>query len=226
MAIHSCAIVFNPKSRPYGLSYADWSAEWCKWLLSIPRQKSPVLDATGKNAAQSQHGDVWFLAGTMGGLASRQCVVPAGRAILFPIVVKECSFAEDTDLKTEDELHARAKEDIDRTISLEADIDGIKLLRLEKYRIDSEAFSVTFPKHNIYNVRSGHTRAVCSGYWILLKPFSQGVHAIRFGATVYVPPGSVLYEMSTKYNRMDGSFFNTHTTYVITVKTSRQNHQM
>src|SRR6266496_2548805 len=88
--------VFEPSSK----TYAQWCAEWCEWLLSIPKGNNPVFDDTGQNSAHNQKGSVWFLAGTTGGHAHRKCIIPAGMGILFPIVEKECSFAEDKDLKT------------------------------------------------------------------------------------------------------------------------------
>ena len=174
--------VFEPGSKPYGKTYAEWSIHWCKWLLSIPKEINPVLDNTGENCAQKQNGSVWFLTGTIGGQARRKCTIPAGKGILFPIVVKECSFAEDKDLDTEAELCARTKEDMNNVIYMKTDIDGIKLKDLEKYRVSSKLFNITFPPSNIYDVEPGPTQGACNGYWILLRPLSVGTHTIYFSA--------------------------------------------
>ena len=55
--------------------------------------------------------NVWFLAGTFGNvnLIRRKCIVPLGKAIFFPILEKEDSFAEDVDLRSELELASRAE---------------------------------------------------------------------------------------------------------------------
>ena len=33
--------IFPIESKPYGLSYGDWSVRWWKWLLSIPKSDNP-----------------------------------------------------------------------------------------------------------------------------------------------------------------------------------------
>ncbi|MGB8036221.1 MAG: hypothetical protein WCF03_20590 [Nitrososphaeraceae archaeon] len=48
-----------------------------KRVLSIPRADNPAANPTGKNCAQKQGASVWFLAGTFGGSAKRQCTIPA-----------------------------------------------------------------------------------------------------------------------------------------------------
>lgn len=44
-----------------------------------------MCDETGRYAAQGQPDDVWFLVGTFGGEARRECSVPIGRSIFFPV---------------------------------------------------------------------------------------------------------------------------------------------
>jgi hypothetical protein len=78
--------VAPPDSLPGGLSYQQWSAEWWQWAYAIPASMNPIFDTTGVNCAVNQSGPVWFLAGTSGFTATRNCIVPAGKMILFPIV--------------------------------------------------------------------------------------------------------------------------------------------
>jgi hypothetical protein len=82
-------MVFPPNTKPYGKTFAEWSAEWIKWALTIPMRYNPAADTTGKNCAINQNGPVWFLAGISGGSAERTCVIPAGKAISFPVVLKD-----------------------------------------------------------------------------------------------------------------------------------------
>ena len=58
--------VFAVNSKPYGLSYAQWTANWWKWAMGIPTPNNPIPDKTGANCAQQQSGPVWFLAGSNG----------------------------------------------------------------------------------------------------------------------------------------------------------------
>lgn len=67
--------VFPVDSKPYGISYPDWTVRWWQWADSIPTPLNPASDKTGQNCAQSQSGPVWFLAGTFGGKAERPCSI-------------------------------------------------------------------------------------------------------------------------------------------------------
>src|SRR3546814_17576214 len=49
---------------------------------------------------QGEH-PVWFLAGTLGGIANRVCIIPEGKAILLPIIIDIQSFAEHPEFKSE-----------------------------------------------------------------------------------------------------------------------------
>ena len=68
-------------------SFKQLSAEWWQWALSIPTSENPQLDATGEDCVVGQRGEVWFLAGILGGgTATRTCSVPAGKSSFFPVV--------------------------------------------------------------------------------------------------------------------------------------------
>ena len=120
-----------------------------------------------------------FLVGTYGGSADRSFSIPECKSLLFPIINFTTSYAEEPALKTESELILRAKKDIDDITYKEASIDGIKLKNVDKYRIASQPFDMTFPENNVFGARPGPTRAVSDGYWIFLKPLSLGKHTIR-----------------------------------------------
>lgn len=144
--------------------------------LSIPKSQNPAIDETGKYCSINQDNEnVWFLTGTFGNIVpvNRKCTVPVGRGIFFPILVKEDSFQEDPDLKSEDDLKKRCRNATNRLVQMEAIIDGKKVDRLENYRVQSEVFDLTFPEDNVYNARPGLTRSVCDGYWLFVKPLSD-----------------------------------------------------
>ena len=53
--------------RAYGKTYAQWSAEWWKWVEGIPAAENPVLDPDGRFAGVNQpDAPMWFLAGNFG----------------------------------------------------------------------------------------------------------------------------------------------------------------
>jgi hypothetical protein len=171
--------VFTTDSKPYGMSYDEWTAKWWQWALSIPKDINPVGDETGKYCGQGQEGPVWFLAGTFGGSMERSCTIPAGKAILFSPINVECSYAEFPDLKTESDLRACAKSGQDLATETEVSIDGVKLQNLQNYRTQSPLFDLTLPKDNVFALPPSTTKAVSDGVWVFLKPLSPGNHEIH-----------------------------------------------
>jgi hypothetical protein len=53
--------VLPPLSKPYGMSYGQWSVRWWQWVFSLPANNNPILDTGDCSAGQS--GPVWFLGG-------------------------------------------------------------------------------------------------------------------------------------------------------------------
>jgi hypothetical protein len=185
--------VFPANSKPYGLTYGQWTAKWWQWGYSIPKNVNPAYDDTGKNCAQKQNGPVWFLAGTYGHPVNRKCDIPAGKAILFPILNSECSFAEFPNLKTPSELLTCARAIQDQVISLKASIDGIPISRLQEYRIQSPPFNFTLPQNNILGLPANvSTQATADGNWVFLKPLSSGSHKITFRGGIQQESASIL----------------------------------
>jgi hypothetical protein len=175
--------IYQRDEQPFGKSWEEWAELWCKWLLSIPKKNNPAVDKTGKSCSVNQNDkNVWYLTGTFGSDApvKRKCIIPAGKAIFLPILEKEDSLVEDTDLRTDSDLIKRCKDATDKVLNMEASIDGQWLENLKNYRVRSEVFDLTFPKYNIYNVPPGKTRSVCDGYWLFIKPLQIGKHYIYF----------------------------------------------
>jgi hypothetical protein len=173
--------VFPADFKPYSLTYSEWTAKWWQWGYSIPKDINPAYDDTGKNCAQQQNGPVWFLAGTYGHAVNRKCDIPAGKAILFPILNSECSFAEFPKLKTLSELRTCAKTIQDQVSSLKASVDGRLIPSLQGYRIQSPPFNFTLPRNNILGLSANvTTQAIADGNWVFLKPLSPGSHKITF----------------------------------------------
>ena len=176
--------LFSVDSKPYGLQYAEWTVRWWRWVLSIPKDRNPLIDSTGEHCAegQRQSGPVWFLAGTTGNIyrAERKCIIPTGKAILFPILVSQFSYAEVPSIKSNEELIATTAKDIDNWSLLEVIIDGLKLNGLQKYRVKFGPFDLSLPENNVWDITAGPTKAVSNGFWAFLKPLKDGSHTISF----------------------------------------------
>jgi hypothetical protein len=214
--IDSDTIMYLRKYHPFGKSWEKWTAIWCNWLLSIPKDKNPAADETGKNSSQNQvDANVWFLAGSFGNNipVRRKCTLPNSKA-------------EDLDLIYEEELAMRARNSMDRLICIQLIVDGKRLLNLSEYRVLSEFFDLTFPENNVYDVNFGNTRAVCDGYWAFLRPLPIGSHEIYFSAKVFLPKDhqvtkqikncSIYSSVADEINK--NSRFNIEVTYELTVE--------
>jgi hypothetical protein len=141
--------VFSPHSHPFGASYSQWAARWWQWAYSLPVPVNPLFDETGAQIASGQSGKVWFLAGVINvsGTAVRTGTIPAGKALLFPILNFEADnlcppINPPLDVAG---LRALAKSNIDLidpNTGLEADVDGRQIHNLKDFREQSPVFSV------------------------------------------------------------------------------------
>jgi len=180
------SVAFPPDSKPYQRTYGEWTAEWWKWFISIPIGNNPLNDPSGERCAvgQNQTGPVWFLVGSGGGKAERECTIPAGRAILMPAINVECSYAEDQSLRTEDDLRACAKSDQDLVTETTATLNGSVL---QVHRVRSPVFNFTVPADNVFAAPEGPTKAVSEGFWVFIKPLPPGQYELHAGGLLVDP---------------------------------------
>ena len=181
--------VLPPTALYAGKTYGQWSADWWKYVLAIPPERNPLNDETGARCAESQTGQVFFLVGTFtltpgpGGdvvaTASRsQCTVPVGKAMLIPILNGECSTVEGNGT-TESELRSCAKRQVDPAMNLAAEVDGVPIHNLQRYRAASPLFTFTLPQDNMLGAPAGSSPSVADGYYLLLSPLAAGTHRIH-----------------------------------------------
>jgi hypothetical protein len=176
---------FPPGSRPYGLTYGQWTVKWWQWLASISADKSPAADETGKFAGINQpHIPVWFLAGTLGGKSvNRKCVIPGGCSVLFPVINYEMNALEKPDLKSDQDLIKHVAEDQDDILNLECMIDS-QIPQIHRVRSDPVIFTIYFHTNNPFNITSATTtRATSDGYWVFIKRLEPGEHNLYFAGS-------------------------------------------
>ena len=176
--------VLPPDATAYGLNYGQWGAEWWSWAFSSSLADNPLVDTTGENCDTNQMGNVWFLAGFLdvfgeGGPVVRECKVPAGKALFFPIInTVFIGFSGDT----EEELRAAANAEIDGVSELEVRIDGEPLEDLWQYRAESPAFAIDLPPgailDELFGLSGTFEPTVTDGYWIMTAPLPPGEHEI------------------------------------------------
>ena len=199
------SVAYDPGSSPFGQSMAAWSQAWWAWALETPAANHPVL---GGPCSTNQRGDVFFLAGNFGGVESRTCVVPAGKALFFPITTFLCyPSPENPDEacstpSSAAELTACATETYDDASvpkTLEVTLDGEVIADPLTFRATTGVFDWTAPSadpadwlfdavgpipNNTCGIATGDRFGVSDGYWIMLRPLSTGVHTLRFASTV------------------------------------------
>jgi hypothetical protein len=175
---------FTSNSAPYGKSYGQWTVSWWQWALSTPKSMNPVVDGTGEYAGINQPvANVWFLAGKFGTESNdfprRQCKIPMGRAILFPVVNCEANPLEYPELKTNQEIIDYVSKDEDTIVKKECFLNGVEI-PVERVRSDPATFPLTISTDNAIGVKGGTTIAAADGYWVFLKPLPRGEYTLSF----------------------------------------------
>jgi hypothetical protein len=190
--------VLPPNSKPHGLSYGEWSARWWQWAFSLPTDAHPLFDTADCSAGQTGH--VWFLGASFSpsdgehgwtvAIATRDCTVPAGTALFFPIVNAEASTLEGNGT-SDAELRAAVQSFQDLATNMSAEVDGVAIRNLDAYRAQSPLYTFgPLPDHNIpqnwgLDAPAGTTSlSVADGVYVMLAPLSVGQHTIHFHAEV------------------------------------------
>lgn len=194
--------VFPPDSTPFGQSISAWSEDWWQWVMRTPASESAVL---GEDCGLHQSGDVFYLAGNFGGAETRNCVVPQGKALFFPILNAVCypgpDLSDCNQPLTEPQLRECASFDPSTELELTLTIDGHPVDDLVAHRATSGLFSWSAPDDpteyvfggagpvgpNTCGVPEGDRSGVSDGYWIMVKPLPPGPHLLRFAGRVVDP---------------------------------------
>jgi hypothetical protein len=177
--------IYPIDSKPYGISYGEWSIRWWQWFLSIPKENNPALDWTGANAYTDQiYHNVFFLCQTIEGVESipiRKITIPVDKAIFMPIINWISILGEDGN--TDKELKRVAQHRMDVIGPLQLTINEITINKgLEKYRVLSPFFEIDLPQNNIFGLTSGKRRCISDGYWIFIKLFSKNTRISSFSS--------------------------------------------
>lgn len=180
---HKYPNYFTVDSSPWGVSFGHWTVRWWRWALNIPTSKNPLVDQTGDNAYVNQRKDVWFLAGKPADcqhtVPNRQCNVPAGTSILFPIINCEANKLEYPELD-KNGLIDNVINHMELIRRKECIIDG-NMVPVQHIPSDPEIFQIQINSENIFGIpKGGSTIASADGYWVFLKPLELGEHVIKF----------------------------------------------
>jgi hypothetical protein len=187
--------VIDPAMKPYGKSFAEWSAEWVQYVNAFhsPGCVNPLSDESGASCAvdQDPESPVFFLVGTFGGPAKRKCKVPAGKSLFLPMMNvwgDNAGVAKDM-LLSQDEIRTyveHAYKNVD-TKRLWLKVDGMALTGLDEGGVKSAPYTIDLAKgDNGYTCQGvkgveGKFDGQVSGYWAMLEPLPKGEHTVEFG---------------------------------------------
>ena len=177
----------NTAAARTSVAWAQLSAEWWQWVLALPPAVNPLLDATGDNCMVGQHGSNWFLAGSWGGAATRDCDIPQGATLFFP-VINEINFDTPGQCGQGAPLPSSfyrglSAAFVNGAANLSVTLDGKAVGPM--HRTQSKVFEVQLPDDNIFvgactpDLTGGvYSPAVDDGFYVRLNPLSIGKHTL------------------------------------------------
>ena len=179
-------LIFGIDEKPFGLSFSDWTVEWWKWIIQIPKSINPLFDTDGKNAYLNQiHRKVFFLCQTLESsekIPVRNIIIPRETSVFMPIINWISILHEDGE--NDQDLLRVARERMDVVQDLSININEITLTtdQLREFRVVSPIVDTFLPENNIFDHPSCQTRIVSDGFWIFLKSLNDNISIKSFGS--------------------------------------------
>lgn len=184
------AVIYDKDFKPDGRSKAELSADWWKWAMASAEEVNPVRDRTGAHCAVGQRGGVWFLAGGFGSSRiHRNCVVPAGKYVFFPIINMAYWPSDEANGYTCEEAQANAAVNNETALYLFAELDGVAVQAPKQFRVRTTQCFDVFEWMPAADKPYYAYPSASDGYWVLLRPLAAGRHTLRFGGR-YNNPGA------------------------------------
>jgi hypothetical protein len=176
--------VFPPQSKPFGLTYGQWSAEWWKQAVRQTGAPGTPFAAGAVNCSSMGTGDVVFLVGTTPAVSpsvARSCTISKHAAVLLPAINGECSQAESNG-STDAELRACATSQADEFTNVHVVVDGRALSGLSAFRFASPLYRFSPVAGNVFGIPAAvNSPSVADGYWVMLDKLKKGTHTVSFG---------------------------------------------
>lgn len=170
------APVLDPQQKVDGITQAKYTERWWQWATRLPDGVRAYQDPSGAQCGMNQSGPVWFLAGTEGTMrVSRQCDIPSGRFIFFPIIAMtvHAKPGKPIDCKT---AQAQVRDNNDHLVEASVTLDGQAIQRVSSHRIRSARCFDAYASAQYLEHHEAYVPAATEGYWIMLGPLSEGIH--------------------------------------------------
>lgn len=197
------ALIYPPGTPPRGTPYTQLAADWWKWALKTPANRTPLIDPTGANCAQGQSSSYtapWFLAGTFEDQpVTRSCTVGYGRFLLLPVLnAISAAFPSDpANQKTEAYLRAQIAY-LELATNLTLVIDGRPVNNIASWYEESVKFSVTLPANNVYGLPTGQllNPAYDAGFYLAVSFTTPGRHTIHWTGSAEAGDQDITYNLN------------------------------
>ena len=113
------------------------------------------------------------------------CTIPAGKAIIVPLLTGECHNDGTPPILNDDELRKCAREgDEFGPYLLNSRWRG-DIRNLDQYRTTTRFYNLTVVKDNIFDNVPGTFKGNADGFFVFLEPPSPGKHDLRLSTSVY-----------------------------------------
>jgi hypothetical protein len=215
---NAVALSFVPEATPVAGQYPvknlapteQLVIDWLRWVNAQPWTEGAIADTTGEKCGLGQNGPIWYLAGTSGGPAVRECDIPAGKQLFFPLINRWCVFP--TEFYSTDEQIAADIVGLaeffafqhDNLCSLTLRIDGQEV-RPDMESLDEELYIEVYEpfeldlhdEHWAPDLFGGGVMpAIGEGHYALIQPLTPGDHVIELGGSIC---GPYAFETSVTY---------------------------
>jgi hypothetical protein len=181
-------------------SYRAMCSEWCRWVISIPKQESPTIYETNLMRMQAssvnktvflcQAFDFQYL-----NTGIDRCItIPPGWSIFMP-VINWVSVLEKEEKGNEKYFRRLAEERMDEAANLNVKVNGIPIpLCFNNFRVKSISDKIVLPKHNLFDMEPTETSYVADGFWIFFRPLTSDLTL-----ETYASCQSGIIQISSKY---------------------------
>lgn len=175
---------------------------WMRWAMALPWLDGPINDSTGEHCALGQDGPVWFLAGTSGGTVTRECDIPNGKQLFFPLINRWYAFFPEY-YPTDESVAAILPEAVayftdtytapcSLTLRIDGEevVPGLDTLDEETFIQAFEPFEVVLNDENYgspYGLSSGSMKAISWGNYARIQPLTPGDHVLELGGIRCAP---------------------------------------
>lgn len=205
-AMSSRGMTMPEKAHAFGKTYGEWAAAWSTWWLEfeVGENEHPSSSMGEIDCSLDNNGHVWFLSGTQGGSAERECSVPPGRPLFYPLVNAifmnvpgDCDREEGCTVQEKQDVLEEAYNDL--PCNLYSEIDGVPTgyVRAQSGAFPAEVASDLPP----FYPGLADEETVTEGYWALVPPLSVGKHVIEFGGDYCDPEtGEPFFEVDVTYH--------------------------